>query len=59
MTALTLKLDTLYLACSPGTRLVCYGQCQDEALNNLADELPQQEMEMESTGNQENSYAIN
>jgi hypothetical protein len=39
MPALTLKLDTLYAACSPGVGVVCYGQCEDEALNNLMDEI--------------------
>jgi hypothetical protein len=42
MTAFTLKLDTLYAACLPGSGVVCYGHCQDEALNNLTDELRQQ-----------------
>ena len=41
MTALTLKLDTLYAACLPGIGVVCYGHCEDEALNNLTDELRQ------------------
>ena len=39
MTAFTLKIDTLYLACSPEIGLICYGRCQDEALNNLSDEI--------------------
>ncbi len=42
MTALTLKLDTLYAACLPGMGVVCYGDCEDEALNNLTEELSQQ-----------------
>jgi hypothetical protein len=43
MTAFALKLDTLYAACLPGVGLVCHGQCEDEALNNLTDELRQRE----------------
>jgi len=39
MTAFTLKLDTLYAACVPSIGVVCYGHCEDEALNNLADEI--------------------
>ena len=35
MAILTLKADTLYLACSPELGVVTYGHCQDEALNNL------------------------
>ena len=41
MTTFTLKLDTLYAACSPELGVVSYGQCQDEALNNLSDEIRQ------------------
>jgi len=29
----------LYCAWSPDLELVCYGACQDEAINNLQDEL--------------------
>jgi len=39
MTTLTLKLDTLYVACWPELGLLSYGHCRDEALNNLADDL--------------------
>jgi hypothetical protein len=41
MTAFTLKLDTLYAAFSPELGMVSYGGCQDEALNNLTDEILQ------------------
>ena len=34
-----MKIDTLYLACSPELDLVSYGGCQDEAVNNLADDV--------------------
>jgi len=37
MSTLTLKIATLYAACSPELGVVSYGGCQDEALNNLAD----------------------
>ena len=36
---LILKLDTLYAACSPEAGVVTYGHCQDEAVNNLTDEI--------------------
>ena len=39
MTTVTLKLDTLYAACSPELGVLSYGGCQDEALNNLAEEI--------------------
>jgi hypothetical protein len=39
MTTFTLKTESLYIACLPELGLVSYGQCQDEALNNLQDEL--------------------
>ena len=45
MSTLTLKIATLYAACSPELGVVSYGQCQDEALNNLADEIRQQGLE--------------
>lgn len=41
MTTFTLKLDTLYAACSPELGMISYGHCQDEALNNLSDEIRQ------------------
>lgn len=34
-----LKIASLYAACSPEMGLVSYGACQDEALNNLSDEI--------------------
>jgi hypothetical protein len=39
MSILTLKIATLYAACSPELGVVSYGRCQDEALNNLTDEI--------------------
>ena len=39
MSTLTLKISTLYAACSPELGVVSYGCCQDEALNNLAHEI--------------------
>ena len=59
MTALAFKIDTLYLACSPEIGLVCYGHCQDEALNNLTDEIHQRHGVGESTGDEKRVYASN
>ena len=39
MTTFAFKADTLYIVCSPELGAVSYGQCQDEALNNLTDEV--------------------
>jgi hypothetical protein len=39
MDAITLKLDTLYAACSPELGVLSFGGCRDEALNNLSDEI--------------------
>ena len=39
MTTFTLKLDTLYAAVSPEIGVVSYGRCEDEAINNLSDEI--------------------
>ena len=36
---LTIKVGTLYAACSPELGVVSFGQCRDEALNNLAVEI--------------------
>jgi hypothetical protein len=41
MVAFTFEIETLYAACSPELGVVSYGHCQDEALNNLTDELHQ------------------
>jgi hypothetical protein len=41
MSTFTLKISTLYAACSPELGVVSYGRCQDEALNNLTDEIRQ------------------
>lgn len=50
MTTITLKLDTLYAACSPELGVVSYGHCQDEALNNLSDELRMRRVGESATG---------
>jgi hypothetical protein len=39
MTTFTLKTESLYCACSPELGVVSYGQCRDEAVNNLEDEV--------------------
>ena len=49
MTTLTLKLDTLYAACSPELGVLSFGGCRDEALNNLTDEIRLRHKETEST----------
>jgi hypothetical protein len=49
MTTFTLKLETLYAACSPELGVVSYGHCQDEALNNLSDDIRQQQKTREAT----------
>ena len=56
---LTIKLDTLYAACSVDFGVVSYGLCQDEALNNLTDELREREGVGELTGDEKNSHALN
>jgi hypothetical protein len=43
MKTFTLKLETLYAACSPELGVVSYGHCQDEALNNLSDDIREQQ----------------
>ena len=43
MTAFTFKIETLYAACSPELGVVSYGHCEDEALNNLTDEIRQRD----------------
>ena len=50
MTTFTLKLETLYAACSPELGVVSYGHCQDEALNNLSEDIREQEKTREATG---------
>jgi hypothetical protein len=37
--AFSAKNGTLYCACSPEWDVVSYGSCEDEALNNLQDEV--------------------
>jgi hypothetical protein len=58
MTAFAFKSDTLYIACSPELGVFSYGHCQDEALNNLTDEIRERGV-LDSTGNETNSYAFN
>jgi len=53
----TLSIKTvpgLYCAWSPDLDLISYGVCQDEALNNLADELRQNEATRPLTGEEKN-----
>ena len=39
MTIYTLKSETLYMACSLELGLISYGDCRDEAVNNLAEDV--------------------
>jgi hypothetical protein len=39
LSILTIKTESLYCACSPEWGVVSYGNCRDEALNNLTDEV--------------------
>jgi hypothetical protein len=55
---LTQRITSLYVAYAPDFDVAAYGGCQDEALNNLTDELRQQRATGEATGNKENSYAL-
>lgn len=56
---LTLKIDTLYAACSPELGLISYGRCEDEAINNLTDEVRAHESVAErSTGYEKKSYGL-
>ena len=41
----TTKTESLYCACSPEWGVISYGGCQDEALNNLTDEVRLREQE--------------
>ena len=46
----TIKLDTLYAAYAPEFNVSAYGTCQDEALNNLSDEIAHRLSREESNG---------
>ena len=50
MTTFTLKLETLYAACSPEMGVVSYGHCRDEALNNLTEDVRERQEKREATG---------
>ena len=45
MNTLTLKIGSLYVAYAPDFDVSAYGVCRDDALNNLADELRERQME--------------
>jgi hypothetical protein len=47
LSTITTKTESLYFACCPQWGVVSYGGCQDEALNNLADEVRQYEQAVE------------
>jgi hypothetical protein len=50
MKTFTLKLETLYAAYSPELGMVSYGHCQDEALNNLSEDIREQQTTRVATG---------
>jgi hypothetical protein len=54
MTTLAFKNDTLYIACSPELGVVSYGQCQDEALTNLTEEIHSLQSAIEVTSSERN-----
>jgi hypothetical protein len=58
-TTLTLKITSLYVAYAPELGVSAYGSCRDEALNNLADEIGQQQGRLAETGHERNSHAVN
>ena len=58
MTAFAFKADTLYIACSPELGVFSFGHCQDEALNNLTDEIRERSGAGEQTGEEKNNHAI-
>ena len=35
----TAKTESFYTACSPELAVISYGECRDEAVNNLRDEV--------------------
>ena len=43
ITTLTIKITSLYVAYAPEFDVSAYGGCQDEALNNLTDEIRQRQ----------------
>jgi len=47
---ITLKQETLYVAYAPEFDLCSYGVCQDEALNNLTDEIEKRKEDAKGTG---------
>jgi hypothetical protein len=67
MSTLTLKIESLYAAFSPELGVVSYGRCEDEALNNLTDQLTvqtakqanaQDQAEGEGTGYEKESHVL-
>jgi len=49
-TPFTLKQDNLYLAYAPELKLGAWGACQDEALNNLGEEIQQRQRVGQGSG---------
>jgi hypothetical protein len=58
MTAFAFKADTLYIACSRELCVFSFGPCQDEALNNLTDEIRDRGVG-DAAGNRKSSHAVN
>lgn len=49
-TTLTFKAQSLYVAFAPQFDVCAYGGCQDEALNNLTDEIRDRQGAADQTG---------
>ena len=47
---LTRRISTIYVAYAPEFAVHAYGGCQDEALNNLSDELREHKRTADPTG---------
>ena len=58
MNTLTIRQDSLYGAYAPEFDVSAWGTCQDEALNNLTEQLRQQNEVGESTGHEGKFYAV-
>ncbi len=57
MTTFTQRITSLYVAYAPDFDVSAYGACEDEALNNLTDELRLHQGGAEATGEERNKDA--
>ena len=51
------RITSLYGAYAPDFNLSAYGNCRDEALNNLTDEIRQRQEVLEPTGDERKHHA--